>query len=261
MKKLGLIGQDISYSLSKKLHQNIASMYHLDVSYEIFDVKEQSLQTLFDQMRQGKYDGFNITKPYKEKVIPFLDELTDQAKRIGAVNTVFKNQNKMIGHNTDYDGFIGLIQWFNISFENKNIYILGSGGAARACYVALTDLGFDPVIVSRTPYKKHPLFKKMITYESLRPKANDICINATPLGMGSYKTYSPLTFNQKKELTVIDLNYRPLVTKFMEGAKQGYQGLYMFFIQGIKSEMLWHQRPLDISVETLKSLKEVLKNE
>ncbi|MBE0701466.1 MAG: shikimate dehydrogenase [Acholeplasmataceae bacterium] len=258
--KLGLVGKNIKYSKSPQIHQAMNNMYNLDMTYELFDIEEAELSSYIQRVRENRLKGFNVTTPYKEKVISFLDDLTPKAKRIGAVNIVYKSHGKVIGDNTDYDGFIGLLKYHNIHVTNQEVYILGSGGAAKACYVALSDLGAHVTVVTRNP-KKHPLFGNMISYDNLDENKVDLFIQATPIGTYPNISDSVLSKDQIENHRVVDLIYAPEITQIVKNSKLGVNGQMMLIIQAIESESLWLNKKTALTENLIKHLKEVIQNE
>ena len=137
--RAGLIGEHLSHSFSPRIHGELA-----DYSYRLIELSESELAEF---LRGGEFDALNVTIPYKKAVIPFLDSLSDAAKRIGAVNTVVRRDGKLLGHNTDYDGFSDLVRSLGVSFAGKKVLILGSGGASRTAVCVAEDMGARAVVV------------------------------------------------------------------------------------------------------------------
>ncbi len=259
MMRLGLLGHDIGYSKSPILHQEIAKIFHLDISYDLLDIEESKLKDYINQLKKGVYQGFNVTKPFKEKVIPLLDQLTPIAKKIGAVNTIYIDNQLVIGDNTDYQGFLGLLKREKIDVANKKVCLLGSGGAAKACYHVLKDLNADVLVASRR--KVDYPFEKVISYDEIKPDTIDIYIQATPVGTYPHIDDSIIPLNYVSKHTVIDLIYNPTKTKIMKASKQGISGIDMMVIQALKSEEIWHHQRFKLTEATHTRLKEVIMNE
>src|SRR5690606_27254662 len=150
MKRFGLIGYPVSHSKSPIIHDVIKSYYQLVLSFSLIPVKAEGIKKVLDDIKNGKLDGVNVTIRHKETVIQLLDLLKEKAKKIGAVNTIYLKDHKLVGDNTDYDGFLGLLERSKIDLKDKSVIILGTGGAAKACYHVLKDLGIEPKVVSRT---------------------------------------------------------------------------------------------------------------
>ncbi len=252
-RNFGLIGRTLKHSFSKgyftekfeKLGLTNTHIYHL---FELAEITE--FRNLV-QKYSTNLGGFNVTIPYKQEIIPFLDELDEAAKRIGAINTIKivteKGQEniKLIGYNTDYWGFINSLKnWEAFAEINpKKALVLGTGGAARAVIVALKDLGLEVQIVSR---KKEI---DTITYEEVSQTLIDnhlLIINTTPLGMyPNVATFSdiPYHFLTKNHL-LYDLVYNPEQTEFLKkglenGVKSTHSGLAMLHGQADKAWEIW----------------------
>src|SRR5690606_3835238 len=254
MKKLGIIGYPLSHTKSPQLHDAFASFFDLTLTYMVYSIPENQLKKILEDVRNAKISGLNVTIPYKEKVIPLLDELIPQAKKIGAVNTIYLNDHKLIGDNTDYDGFKGLIEKSGRDLKDKRFLILGTGGAAKAVYHVLNDLGYKIQVVSRTK-RLDKDFGEVIGYDDLNPKDYDVVVNTTPVGMYPNQDSSPLDQKFVKGKIVFDLIYNPLETKLMRFAEHAFNGINMLIIQGIKAESIWHQKEFKITDELLKHIK------
>lgn len=261
MKKLGLLGKNISYSLSKQLHEMISSINNLSLDYQVYDVNEHELITYVEGLKSGKYHGFNVTIPYKETIIKYIDELTDNAKKIGAVNTIYFKDGRVIGDNTDYAGFDYLMNKHKVLEENpKTIYILGSGGAAKTVYTWFKNHHISPTIVSRSTNIQY-LYEDVITYHQYEGiKVVDLLINCTPVGTYPDNS-SPIKGANQTIKTVVDLIYNPKHTKTMSYAKRSVGGMEMLIYQAIQSERIWHSKELKEDEKTIKTIMEVLYNE
>lgn len=260
MKKLGLIGQNIQHSLSAKLHHEIGKIFNLSIDYQLIDVDVKEISSLMKALRNKEYDGFNVTMPFKVVVMDYLDVISERAKRIGAVNTIYLKDNLIYGDNTDYDGFLAMIKQSKLNLENQEVYILGSGGAAKAAYVVLTDLKAKPIIVKRETSTISKMFKEVITYNQVSSTVNYI-VNATPIGMYPNIEEPLLTKEYLENKTVFDLIYSPRETKLMSYAKVAYNGLLMLYVQAVAAESLFWQIDLKFDNEYIMQLNKELKNE
>lgn len=254
----GLIGRKIQYSKSPLIHAFMAKRLGIDITYELLDVEEDELSKLVKKLRNGLYKGFNVTIPYKQKIMNFVDQLTYKAQRIKAVNTLYVKGGKVIGDNTDYDGFLSLIARHEIDVKDKNVYILGTGGAAKAAYVVLDDLGAKVTVVTRHMVDIDPMYQRVISYQMINPKDVDIYVNATPIGGIPKTDESVLERHQVDGQIVIDLIYHPEVTRLMSFSKESYNGLSMLLIQALKSEEIWFERKIDVTDSLIKELKDVI---
>lgn len=283
MKKYALVGENISYTLSPKLHKMFFQEMGIDGEYGIEDGKEEEekerfLESIISRIRNGNLNGVNITVPYKEKILKYIDVLDSEAERIGSVNTVVLEDGKIKGYNTDYIGVLATLDKMKIDIKNKEVYILGNGGSARAVLHAAEMRGGISYIVSRNkniPDGNNSIKKSenIITYSEMEKMISEerkkcILVNTTPLGNMNNLHETPVTQNIAERFQgVLDLHYRPLKTKLMEYSKNSENGLYMLVVQGIESEKIWNKNldfsnKKDIIEKIYKSLKEELeKNE
>ncbi|MGL5122619.1 MAG: shikimate dehydrogenase family protein [Fusobacteriaceae bacterium] len=239
MKKFGLLGKEISYTLSPKLHKYIFEFLNIlceYIVYDLFEVKNEELEikNILEKLRMGELQGLNVTIPYKEKIINYLDELDDISKEIGAVNTVVYRNGKLKGYNTDSLGIIETLKKMKLNLSQKNCYILGSGGAARAVIEVLKNYSCNIKLISRG--KKESNFKEkidMLNYEDLEKIEKEyFLINTTPIELEE-------TIKIKFE-KILDLKYNLKVEN-----KKYENGLYMLVVQGIKSQEIWQERKID----------------
>ena len=229
----GLIGKVLVHSYSQYIHTLLTQKEYV--------LKSLDENEFINFMKNKDFKGINVTIPYKEKVIPYLDEIDEKASLIGAVNTIINQNNHLKGYNTDYYGFIKMIKRHNINFENKKVLILGSGGTSKTIKQALIDLSAKEIyIVSRT--KK----KNVITYQELDKYFDiDCIINTTPYGM--YPNYEKDTLIDVKKFPYlslcIDIIYNPYKTNFLLEAKKRnikiISGLEMLVEQAILASELF----------------------
>ena len=139
MKKFGLLGEKLKHSFSKEIHEIFFGLTNKKASYDILEKKIDEIPELLKELREGKYDGINVTIPYKIEVMRYLDEVSSIAKKIGAVNTITCKDGKLIGDNSDYYGFLKTLELNNINVENSKVLVLGTGGAAKSVYNVLVD--------------------------------------------------------------------------------------------------------------------------
>lgn len=238
----GLLGKNISYSYSKQIHEFVFNYYNLDHKYFLFDVNEDELDNFFQDFKDGKIKGINVTIPYKERVLKYLDELDNSAKILGNVNTIINNNGKLKGYNTDYLGFDYLLNYYNIVPKKDDyVYILGTGGAAKTCRAVCLKYTNNIKLVSRNLY-----LDNVINYDNLYDKKIDYLINATPLGdrnhLGEMLVKPNVVVNSN---IVIDLIYNPCKTHLLMCAKNGYNGLVMLISQALEADKLF----LDIDID------------
>lgn len=241
MKLFGLIGKNIDYSFSRTHFSEKFKQGKLDCVYENFDL--QSIEDFPHIFESKKIYGLNVTIPYKESIIPYLDALDKQAKAIGAVNTIKITENNFVGYNTDHYGFKNSIKPHLKSTHIKAL-ILGTGGASKAVAYALESLGIEVCFVSRN--LKH---KQTLTYNNLRIEdiqEHSIIVNCTPLGTyPKLDEYPPIPYNGIGENHLLyDLIYNPSETKFLSLGKKAnakvLNGLEMLRLQAEKSWEIWN---------------------
>jgi len=189
MKKYFVIGNPIDHSLSPKLHNHWFKQNNINALYDKKKVSETDLERIIAEVKTGKVDGINVTVPFKKSVIPFLDELTSLADKTQSVNTIFKKENKVIGDNTDVEGFERGLKHINYDVKNKKVFILGAGGVVPSIILALKNQGTSKIILSnRTETKARDLKKIYPNLEIIGWGENtnfDMIINATSLGLKS----------------------------------------------------------------------------
>ena len=242
MAEFGLIGKDIDYSFSRSYFNEKFKNEGLNHNYVNFDIDSiEEFSNIISSTKNLK--GLNVTIPYKEAVIPYLDKLHKTAKKIGAVNTIkITKKGKLIGYNTDYFGFEKSIEPL-IKKHHKKALILGTGGASKAIAYALERLNIKHQFVSRSQSKKN-----VISYDSLTEndiKSHQIIINCTPLGTYPKTNECPDILYDAIDNThlVFDLIYNPEETKFLTIAKiKGASicnGSKMLELQAEKAWNIW----------------------
>lgn len=223
----GLIGEKLGHSFSKIIHEKLA-----DYTYELQPLTKEEFPVF---MVNKDFSGINVTIPYKEDVIPYIDVLDENAKKIGAVNTIVKKDNKLYGYNTDYQGFIFTLEHEHIIVSGKKVIVLGTGGAAKSIIQALISLDAKEVItVKRTNTNG------AITYNECYEKHSDapIIINTSPVGMYPNISDCPIDLTAFTKLeAVVDIIYNPLKTKLLlKGEELGIpsvNGLLMLVAQAV----------------------------
>lgn len=247
MKRYALLGEHLSHSCSPLIHSEIFKDMNINATYELKELNALELQSAIDDLRSNKYNGYNVTIPYKKEIMKYLDEISDEAKEIGSVNTVANVNGKIIGYNTDYYGFYNELLHFNVEVKNKDCYVLGTGGASLAIYKALKDLGGNVYYVSRKPMNDIT-----ISYEELSNKNIDVIVNTTPVGMYPNLGVSPLDKTiTKKARYVLDIIFNPRQTQLLLDANSKMDGLFMLVGQAIKAEEIWQNRSYNNSIDSL----------
>lgn len=219
--KCGLLGRKLGHSYSPLIHSMLGSYEYL-----LFEREPQELEEF---LNRSDFSGCNVTIPYKKDVIPYLDELTPVARKLGAVNTIVRNvSGKLIGHNTDYFGFLSLLQRSGIQVSGKKVLVLGSGGASNTAVHVLKEQGAEVIVISRSGVNN---------YGNIHIH-NDasVIVNTTPVGMYPHSGVSPVSLNHFSHLDgVIDVIYNPSKTKLLLDAEARnipcVNGLWMLVAQ------------------------------
>jgi shikimate dehydrogenase len=242
MRKFGLIGKKLVHSFSKRYFTHKFEQQNInDAVYELYELPTIAELTKLLQNEPG-LTGLNVTVPYKETVIPYLDKLDESAARIGAVNTIKIVGGKTIGYNTDYIGFKNSLEQFYPVTEAGQALVLGSGGASKAVCTALQDLQINYAIISREPRPGQ------LTYSNITPELLQNCfliVNTTPLGMYPNVDTSPeLPYEAlTKQHYLYDLVYNPDDTLFLKKGKEAgahtINGIAMLYGQAEAAWKIW----------------------
>lgn len=255
MKKFAVIGHPITHSKSPALHQAGFIELEIDATFEALDLSPEDLRDWMIN-EAHEYVGAAITVPYKETIIPYIDKLTDAAKLIGAVNTLYWENDVLHGTNTDCIGALRALQSEVPNPEGKSVLIMGAGGAARAIIFALKTAGCKIVVCNRTAEKAVQLAEEFEveaaeSLESVFPEKFDIIINTTSVGLKEWKSIVPEDFWMPQH-TAFDIVYDPMETKFLsdaaEAGAQTVTGDLMLVYQALEQFNLWHQQPLEPEV-------------
>lgn len=246
MMKYGLLGEKLSHSYSSLIHQYIYEQLHLEASYELLECQEVDLKKAVYKLKQQEYKGYNVTIPYKKAILPYLDEVDEKAREIGSVNTLYLKNGRVIGTNTDYDGFLATIQQHQIQLLGKQCYILGTGGASLAVAKVCRDLGGKVTFVSRNPVQYQ------ISYEMLEEASIDVLINTTPVGMYPNVGACPISDEViHRAGVVMDIIFNPEQTELLRKANSKINGLTMLIYQAIKAEEIWQNKRIVLPLEAL----------
>ena len=239
MKKYGLLGEKLGHSFSKIIHNIIYKENGIDASYDLIEVQKEQLESCINDLKTGKYSGYNVTIPYKIEIMKYLDEISSEALEIGSVNTISVVDGKTIGYNTDYYGFLETLVVNGIDVEGKDCYILGTGGASKACKAAILKAKGNPIYVSRDKTGK----KNTIDYNDLKGlELIDVLVNTTPIGMYPNVDQMPIDMDTAKKVQqCVDIIFNPLETKLLKNVKNGVNGLLMLVGQAIKAEEIWNK--------------------
>ena len=237
MRKCGLLGRKLGHSYSPQIHAQLG-----DYPYNLF---EKEPEELADFLKSGCFTGINVTVPYKKDVIPYLDELTPVARRLGAVNTIVRRNGKLIGHNTDYFGFLTMVRASGLDVSGKKVLVLGSGGASNTAVSVLEELGADVVVISRTGENN---YGNLYIHADAR-----VIVNTTPAGMYPHTGVSPLSLEIFPALEgVLDVIYNPARTRLLLDAQARelvtMNGLLMLVAQAKEAAEWFNGQSIDDSI-------------
>tara|TARA_B100000700_G_scaffold136805_1_gene152769 strand:+ start:114 stop:971 length:858 start_codon:yes stop_codon:yes gene_type:complete len=261
LKNIGIIGYPLGHSLSPGMHNYLYKSLAINAHYNKWEISELNLKNEFIRITNENFIGANVTVPYKEKIIPFLDELDSDSKITGAVNTILKQNGKLLGFNTD---IYGIRECLNKKFSDEdidNVVLLGSGGAAKAVMYVLLQRGLKNIsIINRTKLNTNQMLDNFKNYKfnseyldfDDKDKINQKCmesnliINTTTIGMkgSSMEGISPLDIKSINNKNVVfDLVYNPRITKLVEIANNKnaeiIEGIDMLVYQAIRSIEIW----------------------
>lgn len=221
----GLLGRKLGHSYSPQIHGQLASY-----DYSLFEKEPEELEGF---LKNGNFVGLNVTIPYKKDVIPFLDQLSPVARRLGAVNTIVRRgDGSLVGHNTDYFGFRFMVRQSGLDVSGKKVLVLGSGGASNTAVAALQELGATVIIISRSGENN---------YDNLHLHADaSVIVNTTPVGMYPNTGVSPIDLGCFPRLEgVLDVVYNPARTRILLDAESrglvAMNGLWMLVAQAKES--------------------------
>ncbi len=271
-KIVGLIGWPVSHSLSPKMHNTAFRHLGLDFSYRLFPTKPKNLKKTIEMIRSKKIKGANVTIPYKEKIIKYLDKIDKKAGMLGAVNTILNIEGKLIGHNTDVDGFItSLRKEGNFNPQGKTVFLIGCGGVGKAIAVTLAKSKIKNIFLLDKDIKKSKELYSLIRANERIPVSmifpenkgrikkaisnSELLINATPVGMKKAKHVINPKFLHKN-LFVYDVVYNRKTELLKEAKKRKLRclgGLEMLIYQGAKAFEIWtgKKAPIDVMRKAL----------
>ena len=247
----GLLGRKLGHSYSPQIHALLGAY-----SYRLMELEPEAVGPF---LKAGAFTGLNVTIPYKKAVIPYLDFLSPEAKRLGAVNTILRREGKLIGHNTDYFGFRYLVEKSGLHVAGKKALVLGSGGASNTASAVLEELGARVVVISRTGENN---------YQNLSRHADAaVIVNATPVGMYPNTGIRPLDLGQFPKLEgVLDAIYNPARTQILLDAERrgltAVNGLWMLVAQAKESAQWFTGAPIsdDVIAPIHRALRQQMEN-
>lgn len=275
--QLGLIGYPIQHSLSPWIHERFLTNTNLSGAYRIMEIHpHEDFSEQVKRIRQSKINGFNVTVPYKQKIIPYLDQIDENARLMGAVNTVVNKNGVWTGYNTDGIGYVRSLRSRFSSLNEKamKVLLIGAGGAARGIYYALIQADFLHIDITNrtlTSAKEIKALKDSNVYTSIfsldeieeRLHIYDMIIQTTSIGMKPNENQSIIHLDHiKKGSIVSDIIYQPLQTEFLkQGEKMGaklHYGHTMLLYQAQAAFELWtNMNPAmeDMDKELIKKLR------
>jgi shikimate dehydrogenase len=253
-KNFGIIGNPVKHSLSPMLHNYWFKKYNINANYSIIETKDNDIESTIQRIKNKNLNGINVTIPYKQKIIGYLDKIINDAELTGSVNTLFlNNEGHLVGENTDVFGLqAGYLKEID-SAENKKALVIGAGGVSPSVILSLQKSGVKKIsIINRTKEKCFFLKRKfkfldILLWEDLETEIgkHDIVINATSLGLKDGEDFNFIFKNLKSDMVFIDTIYNPLETKTYRSLKERdikvFNGLDMFIYQGQKSFYLWNK--------------------
>ena len=246
-KKYFVIGNPIDHSLSPKLQNQWLKQNNINATYDKIKLEENDIENFIENIKKENIAGCNVTVPFKAKVIPFLDKLSQDAEHTQSVNTIVFDDGNLIGHNTDITGFLKAIQSLDFDIKGKKIFVLGAGGVVPSIIYALNKMNISEItICNRTRFKADNLKSKIKNIKVIDwgvVPDFDVIINATSLGLNNESIKLDLSKVGNNKL-FYDVIYNPPETNFLKiGKKLGNMaenGKLMFIYQALESFKLWH---------------------
>jgi len=262
VKKFLVIGNPINHSLSPKIHNYWIKKNNIDAIYEKQKLNETDLENIVSQIRENKINGINVTVPFKKTIIPFLDELTSDANNTKSVNTIYVNNNRLIGDNTDIIGFQKSIEQLKYNLNKKVVFILGAGGVVPSIIFALIKMKASRIIISNRTKKKAEVLKDLFTNIEIVDWGKipnfDMIINATSMGLKKDDVINLNFSSSVKGKFFYDVIYNPQETNFLKVGKKlkntTLNGKMMFVFQAHAAFNIWHALEPDINEKVLKLL-------
>ena len=262
MKKHIIIGKPINHSLSPKLHEFWFKQHNINAEYIKLEPNENELENILNKIKTNEIFGMNVTVPFKQSVLKFLDDKSDIVKQTNSVNTIYNKNGIIFGDNTDVYGFKQSLIKHRINLKKKTVMILGAGGVVPSLVCALLDMKVNKIFISnRTEEKAKSLSQNYPNVEVIqwgKLENFDMYINATSLGL---KDTDKIEFNYKKlneKKIFYDIIYNPLKTNFLKEAEKLnhliLNGRDMFLYQGQKAFNLWHNIMPKVDDELLRYL-------
>jgi len=262
MKKYLVIGNPIEHSLSPKLHNYWIKKNNIKAIYDKKKIDNNDIKSIISEIKNKEISGINVTIPFKKLVIPYVDELSSEANETQSVNTIYFQNGKVVGHNTDISGFELGIKYSKYDVNNKSVFILGAGGVVSSIIVALKKMGASKIIICNRTKKRAEGLKKIFSELEIvdwgKTPNFDMVINATSIGLknedGIKLDYNSLGHDK----FFYDVIYNPKETIFLKRAKlfgnKTENGKMMFIYQAHQSFTIWHKLMPEIDDETINLL-------
>ena len=262
MKKFLVIGNPIEHSLSPILHNYWIKSNNINATYDKQKLNENELEQLILKVKEKKISGINVTVPFKKTIIPYLDKLSLEAESTQSVNTIYLEDNKVIGHNTDIVGFQTSIEKSEYSLENKEVLILGAGGVVPSIIFALIKMKPSKITISNRTKEKaenlKKLFKNIEIIEWGKFSNFDMIINATSLGLKKEDNLNLNFTSTSGDRFFYDVIYNPSETNFLKIGKnlgkKTLNGKLMFIYQALSAFYIWHGLKPDVDEKIIKLL-------
>ena len=275
---LGLIGNPVQHTKSPFIHNTLFDYFGINAVYVPINVENEELEPAIEGLKAMKFLGFNVTVPHKKSIIKHLDDITTEAILMGAVNTVKNIDGRLVGYNTDAEGFIrDFKEGFNTNFRNKRVLMLGAGGTGRALAVKLASEGITQLVIANRTLENANDIAELVNnnvdnvVRSISPgdssfddvfKTSDVIINVTPVGMSTVDKGLPFgrQYSFKPEQLVYDVIYSPRKTPLLDNAERAgckiRNGFGMLVNQGILAFEIWSGKtvPKEFSSELLKEM-------
>ena len=245
MKKFFVIGNPISHSLSPELHNFWIKKNKINAFYDKIKLEESELKDFINKLRNEEIHGINVTVPFKNKVIKYLDKLSLEVESTDSVNTIYKSGKDIVGHNTDVAGFELGLRHSKINVLHKSILILGAGGVVPSIIYSLLSMGCKKIFLSNRTFEKAENIKKKFNEVEVVKWGKipdfDIVINATSVGLKDDSLDLDL---KAKDKIFYDIIYNPKETQFLKKAKKNgnriENGMFMFIYQANQSFSIWN---------------------
>ena len=259
MKKYLVIGNPIEHSLSPNLHNYWIKINNIDAIYEKEQLKDEELESIIFRVKKNEIHGINVTVPFKNKIIPYIDQLSPEAEKTKSVNTIYTSNNQIIGHNTDIAGFELSLKKLKYDASGKKILILGAGGVVPSIIFALNRMNVSEITVTNRTKEKAEKLKdtfKELTLADWGDVSNfDMIINATSVGLNTNEKIDLDLSKVGQNKFFYDVIYNPGETNFLKMGKdlgnRTENGKFMFIYQAHQAFTIWHKLMPEINDEVI----------